>query len=79
VISVFEWLEDLLKIYTWKEFWILVSVPFAIMGVWFLFYLLLCIPVIIIRAIGIWSLIFILTFGAAAVDVVKKQSGKRSS
>jgi hypothetical protein len=77
VISVFEWLEDLLRIYTWKEFWILMSVPAAIMGVWFLFFLLLIIPVAIIRAIGIWSLIFILTFAAAAVDVVKKQSGKR--
>lgn len=78
MISVFDWLEDLFKIYTWKEFWILMSVPGAIMGIWFLFYLLLCIPVTIIRAIGIWSLIFILTFAAAAVDVVKKQSGKRS-
>jgi len=79
VISVFEWLEDLLDIYTWKEFWIVISAPAAIMGIWFLFYLLLSIPVTIIRAISIWSLIFILTLGAAAVDALRKQSGERSS
>jgi hypothetical protein len=77
VISVFQWLKDLLDIYTWKEFWIVMSVPAAITGLWFLFYLLLSIPVTIIRAISIWSLIFILTLGAATVDALRKQSGER--
>jgi hypothetical protein len=79
VISVFKWLKDLLNIYTWKEFWIVISVPVAITGIWLLFYLLLSIPVTIIRVISIWSLIFILTLGTAAVDALRKQSGKRSS
>ena len=79
MISMFGWLKDLLMIYTWKELWIVVSVPVAIMGLWFLFCLLLSIPMIIIRAISIWSLIFILTLGAATVDALRKQSGTRSS
>jgi hypothetical protein len=78
VISVFKWLKDLLNIYTWKEFWIVISVPAAITGIWLLFYLLLSIPVTIIRVISIWLLIFILTLGAAAVDALRKQGGKRS-
>lgn len=73
------WLKDLLRIYTWKELWMVVSVPVAIMGLWILFCLLLTIRITIIRAISIWSLIFILTLGAAAVDAVRKQSGTRSS
>jgi hypothetical protein len=76
---VCEWLEDLLDIYTWKEFWIIISAPVAITGLWFLFILLLSIPITIIRAITIWSLIFILTLGAAAVDASRKQSGQSSS
>ena len=74
---MFGWLKDLLIIYTWKELWMLVSVPVAIMGLWVLFCLLLTIPMIIIRTISIWSLIFILTLGAAAVDASRKQRGKR--
>ena len=74
---MFGWLKDLLIIYTWKELWMLVSVPVAIMGLWVLFCLLLTIPIIIIRTISIWSLIFILTLGAAAVDASRKQRGKR--
>jgi len=74
---MFGWLKDLLIIYTWKELWMVVSVPVAIMGLWVLFCLLLTIPIIIIRTISIWSLIFILTLGAAAVDASRKQRGKR--
>jgi len=73
-----QWLEDLLTIYTWKEFWMVVSVPIMVMGIWFLFCFLLTIPVIIIRAIAIWSLISILTLGSATVDALRKQQGKRS-
>jgi hypothetical protein len=77
VVSVFEWLKDLLDIYTWKEFWLVLSVPVAITGIWLLFYLLLSIPVTTIRAITIWALILILTLGAATVDALRKQRGKR--
>jgi len=54
-----------------------VSVPTAVMGIWFLFCFLLTIPIIIIRAIAIWSLIFILTLGSATVDALRKQQGTR--
>jgi len=67
------WLRDLLEIYTWKEFWMVVSVPTAIMGVWFLFCFLLTIPIIPLRAIAIWTLVSILTAGSAAVDALRKR------
>ncbi|TET62663.1 hypothetical protein E3J49_07595, partial [Candidatus Bathyarchaeota archaeon] len=69
---MFQWLKDLLTIYTWKEFWMVVSVPTMVMGIWFLICFLLTIPVIIIRAISIWSLISILTLGSATVDALRK-------
>jgi len=72
-----QWLKDLLTIYTWKELWLVVSVPTVVMGIWFLFCFLLTIPVIIIRAIAIWSLISVLTLGAATVDAIRKQRGTR--
>lgn len=72
-----QWLKDLLTIYTWKEFWMIVSVPTIVMGIWFLFCFLLTIPIIIIRAISIWSLISILTLGSATVDALRKQQGTR--
>ena len=68
-----QWLIDLLTIYTWKEFWMAVSAPVAVMGVWFLFCFLLTIPIVFIRAVGIWSLILTLTLGAATVDAIRKQ------
>ncbi len=71
-----EWLKELLMIYTWKELWVIVSVPTLIVGVWALFCFLLTIPSDIIRIIGIWTLIFALTAGAAAVDVLKRQKSK---
>jgi len=70
------WLKDLLTIYTWKEFWILMSVPTAMIGVWFLFSFLLSIPNDIIRTIAIWSLIFALTLGAATANALRKQQSK---
>ena len=74
---VFGWLKDLLRVYTWKEFWMVISVPTALMGVWFLFCFLLTIPIIVIRAIAIWSLIFILTLGSVTVDALRKQQAKK--
>jgi len=76
---MFQWLKDLLTIYTWKELWIVVGASTVVMGIWVLFYFLLTIPVIIIRAIAIWSLISVLTLGSAAVDALRKQQGKKSS
>jgi len=73
-----QWLKDLLTIYTWKELWMVVGASTAVVGIWFLFCFLLTIPVIIIRAIAIWSLISILTLGSATVDALRKQQGKRS-
>lgn len=70
------WLKDLLRIYTWKELWMVVSVPTAIMGVWFLFCYLLTIPIVPIRAMAIWSLISLLTVGSATVDAVRKKQSK---
>jgi hypothetical protein len=68
-----EWLKDLLIIYTWKEFWIAVSVPTAVVGVWMLFCFLLTIPNDIVRTVAIWGLIFALSAGAATVDALRKQ------
>jgi len=74
---MFQWLKDLLTIYRWKELWMIVSVPTVVMGIWFLFCFLLTIPIIIIRAIAIWSLISILTLGSATVDALRKQRGRK--
>ena len=71
-----EWLKDLLIIYTWKEFWIIMTVPTSIVSIWFLFCYLLAIPNDIIRTVAIWSLISVLTLGAATVDALRKQQGK---
>ena len=71
-----EWLKDLLIIYTWREFWIVMTVPTSIVGIWFLFCYLLAIPNDIIRTVAIWSLISVLTLGAATVDALRKQQGK---
>ncbi|UCE29642.1 MAG: hypothetical protein JSV85_02685 [Candidatus Bathyarchaeota archaeon] len=75
---MWQWLRDLLTIYSWKELWIAVSAPVVIMGVWLLFWFLLTIPITIIRAIAIWSLIITLALGSATVDALRKQQGKRS-
>lgn len=71
---LFEWLKDLLTIYTWTEFWLVVSVPTAITGLWFLFSFLLSIPNGAIRTVSIWSMIFILTLGSATVDALRKKA-----
>lgn len=70
------WLKDLLTIYTWKEFWIAVSVPTVVVGFWFLFSFLLSIPNDFVRTVAIWSLIFALTIGASTVDALRRQRGK---
>lgn len=70
------WLKELLTIYTWKEFWIAVSIPTVILGVWFLFTYLLSIPNNLIRATAIWSLIFSLTFASETVRTLKKSKEK---
>lgn len=74
---MFQSFKDLLAIYRWKELWMIVSVPAVLMGIWLLFCFLLTIPITIIRAIAIWSLISILTLGSATVDALRKQRGKK--
>jgi hypothetical protein len=76
VDELLEWLKDLLTIYTWKEFWMVMIAPTAVVGVWLLFSFLLSIPNDIVRTVAIWSLIFVLTLGAATVDVLKKQRSR---
>lgn len=71
-----DWLRDLLTIYTWKELWIAVSVPTAMVGVWLLFALLLSIPNDILRPVAIWSLIFALTLASETVRALRKQKTK---
>jgi uncharacterized membrane protein len=75
---MFQWLRDLLEIYTWTELWIIVSVPIVMTGIWFLFTFLLSIPNSVIRTASIWSLISVLTVGAATVDALRKKHAKRS-
>ncbi len=70
------WLKDLLIIYTWKEFWIAVSIPTAVVGVWALFCFLLTIPNDVVRTVAIWGLLFALTAGAATADALRKQQSR---
>jgi hypothetical protein len=76
VNELLDWLRDWLTIYTWKELWVIVSVPTAIMGVWFLFTWLLSIPNDIIRTVAIWSLIFTLTLASETVRALRKQKAR---
>lgn len=66
------WLRDLLEIYTWPEVWMVASVPISITAVWFLFAFLLGVQNDAVRAVAIWSLIFILTLGAVTTDYLRK-------
>ncbi len=75
---MFRWLKELLTIYTWKEFWIVISFPSAIMGIWLLFCFLLTIPSTIIRATSIWTLIVTLWAGSITVDALRKRSEDRT-
>lgn len=68
----FQWFKDLLEIYTWKEFWTLMSVPFGIVGIWVLFYFFLTIPNGAIRFATIWTLILALTYGSITVDALRR-------
>jgi len=72
-----EWVKDFLRIYTWKELWMVVSVPTGVMGIWFLFCYLLSIPVIAVRTTAIWLPVCILTLGSATVDAVRKRQSKK--
>lgn len=74
---MFQWLKDLLSIYTWKELWMVVSVPTLIMSIWFLFCFLLTIPLVPLRATAIWLLFFTLTAGSVTVDALRKQQAKK--
>ena len=69
---VFQWFKDLLEIYTWKEFWMVMSVPIGIVGIWVLFYFFLTIPIGVIRFVTIWALILALTYGAITVDALRR-------
>ncbi|MFB0522772.1 MAG: hypothetical protein ACETV1_03310 [Candidatus Bathyarchaeia archaeon] len=70
---VFQWLRDLLTIYTWTELWLIVSVPTAMTGLWFLLSFLLSIPNDAVRTASIWLVISGLTLGAATVDALRKR------
>lgn len=73
LIDIFDWLRDLIEIYTWREVWIAVSVPGIIMGVWFLFTFMLRIQNVALRTASIWALIIVLTAGSAATEYTKKR------
>jgi len=51
----------LFKILSWKEYWIIVSVPLSIFGVWIIFWLTLYLPVLL-RFIIMWGIIIGLAF-----------------
>lgn len=70
---VFQWLKDLLDIYTWTEFWMVMSVPTGIVGVWVLFCFFFTLPIGAIRFVALWSLILALTYGAITVDALRKK------
>jgi hypothetical protein len=70
---MFQWLKELLAIYAWKEFWLVLSAPTMVIGVWLLFCLMLRIPNDGLRALSIWSLFFVLTLGATTVDALRSR------
>lgn len=75
---VFQWLRDLLEICTWKEFWMVMSAPVGIAGIWALYCFFLTFPIGVARFVAIWSLILALTYGAITVDALRrKQQGLR--
>jgi len=55
-----KWLKDFFQVYSWKEFWLVVSVPTAITGVWILLAYMLAIENDVIRGVLIWGFIFVL-------------------
>lgn len=74
--AILGWLRDLLEIYTWWELWLVVSIPSAMVGVWFLLSFLIGIQNDVIRTVAIWSLLFVLTLGAATVDAIRRRRGQ---
>jgi hypothetical protein len=74
-ILILDWLKDFLKIYTWIELWIIVSIPAVMACFWLLFSFMLSLQNEAIRAAAIWLLVSGLTAGAATVDALKKQKG----
>jgi hypothetical protein len=75
-ISIFDWLRDFLRIFSWWELWLVASLPALIVGVWLLFSFFLTIQNEVIRTVVTWSLLFTLTLGAATVDDIKKRRGR---
>jgi len=74
-ILILDWLKDFLKIYTWIELWIVVSIPALMTCFLLLFSFMLSIQNEAIRAAAIWLLVSGLTAGAVTVDALKKQRG----
>jgi hypothetical protein len=73
---IFDWLRDLLEIYTWWELWLVASVPSVIIAVWLVFSYFLEIQNSILRTASIWILLFMLMVGAGTVDAIKKRRNK---
>jgi len=72
-VAFFRWLRELFEVCTWKEYWMVVSIPASIAGFWFIFSVFLSIQNVVLRAAAIWSLILTLLLGGATVESLMKQ------
>jgi len=73
VATFLQEIRDFLKIYTWIEVWMVVSVAAGLVGIWYIFSLQLMIENVIVRSAAIWSLVILLSGGAAATDYLRKR------
>jgi uncharacterized YccA/Bax inhibitor family protein len=70
---ILDWLKEWLLIYTWIELWIIVGITVLMLSTWLLLGFMLGIQNTLIRATAIWSLIFVLTAGAATTNYIVKR------
>jgi hypothetical protein len=73
VATFLQEIRDFLKIYTWIEVWVVVTVAAGLVGIWYIFSLELMIENIIFRSAAIWALVILLSGGAAATDYLRKR------
>lgn len=72
-----QWLRDLLKIYTLRDFWLIMTVPTAIVVTWSVFCFLLGIPNDVVRCVALWALILGLTVLGATAQASARESVER--
>jgi len=67
-------LKDFLRIYTWKEFWILIGCASLTVGVWVFISIALKIPNDALRTVVLWGFIFLLFILGGVTEKSRKKS-----